>query len=282
MARQYTKMVDLVYANICKRVQIRALLQYSEQTLLDSLCMPHQVRHSDESQQTFRYRMAGLCRFSSCRLRFRETVQWYDGDGLYYAKFRRRGSGLPPKAGPGTVWTSAGTIGAVARLCRMIINLKVNLIGLSPPPPPPGLGKAIRRSAGLGDDRADQLERHGDGDRAPNSLASSRPVRLGLFEAGAWGPGVRAGSQSAAAEVNLTSLVTVTARSQWQSRSKPESRSTAPHHDSGAGRGGSGGSWSPHWQFRSSYLLDLALLIQVCLTAWESLLLPQYLPPLAS
>ena len=280
MARQYTKMVDLVYANICKRVQIRALLQYSEQTLLDSLYMSHQVRHSDESQQTFRYRMAGLCRFSSCRLRFRETVQWYDGDGLYYAKFRRRGSGLPPKAGPGTVWTSAGTIGAVARLCRMIINLKVNLIGLSPPPPPPGLGKAIRRSAGLGDDRADQLERHGDGDRAPNSLASSRPVRL--FEAGAWGPGVRAGSQSAAAQVNLTSLVTVTARPQWQSRSKPESRSTAPHHDSGAGRGGSGGSWSPHWQFRSSYLLDLALLIQVCLTAWESLLLPQYLPPLAS
>ena len=84
----------------------------------------------------------------------------------------------------------------------------------SPPPPPPGLGKAIRRSAGLGDDRADQLERHGDGDRAPNSLASSRPVRLGLFEAGAWGPGVRAGSQSAAAQVNLTSLVTVTARPQ--------------------------------------------------------------------
>ena len=87
-------------------------------------------------------------------------------------------------------------------------------LDFSPPPPPPGLGKAIRRSAGLGDDRADQLERHGDGDRAPNSLASSRPVRLGLFEAGAWGPGVRAGSQSAAAQVNLTSSVTVTARPQ--------------------------------------------------------------------
>ena len=100
MARRYTKTVDLVYVNICKRVQIRALLQYSEQTLLDSLYMSHQVKHSDESQQTFRYRMAGLCRFSSLPTQMRRQ---YDGDGLYYAKFRRRGSGLPPKAGPGTV-----------------------------------------------------------------------------------------------------------------------------------------------------------------------------------
>ena len=281
MARQYTKMVDLVYANICKRVQIRALLQYSEQTLLDSLYMSHQVKHSDESQQTFRYRMAGLCRFASLPTQMRRdcTMIWWWWTLLCQVPppgFR------PPAKGRSWDGVNIGWYDR-SRCAAMPHDHKLESeLDCSPPPPPPGLGKAIRRSAGLGDDRADQLERHGDGDRAPNSLASSRPVRLGLFEAGAWGPGVRAGSQSAAAEVNLTSLVTVTARSQWQSRSKPESRSTAPHHDSGAGRGGSGGSWSPHWQFRSSYLLDLALLIQVCLTAWESLLLPQYLPPLAS